>query len=273
MQLNAKGLRGYDPTLNHLRNERKAFVDFVRRQAPDIICLQEFADVKGSVLLSNIALLRDSLQYPYVLFQPTYYQQEPWGRTAFGTAIFSRYPLANRGTLALDSKDFTENLVYADVLLPHGAFRVATAHFQSMHLNWELQPDQLPAHLIEDGHFLTGAFFWQKLHHYQQLHVQHAINIRRFCDSSSMPVALCMDMNTLPNSWVYRQVRGTYTDAFLQYGRGIGSSYKSVLPYVRIDYVLADKAFEVKQFGIMPLAISDHHALLCDIQLSRSTKE
>jgi endonuclease/exonuclease/phosphatase family metal-dependent hydrolase len=54
---------------------------------------------------------------------------------------------------------------------------------------------------------------------------------------------------------------------FLQKGLGVGKSYNSLAPMLRIDYILPDTSFEVKQFDMTDENLSDHSMLITDLKL------
>jgi endonuclease/exonuclease/phosphatase family metal-dependent hydrolase len=77
----------------------------------------------------------------------------------------------------------------------------------------------------------------------------------------------CGDFNDVPNSYTYFQIRGNMQDAFLQKGFGLGRTYTGISPTLRIDYILADKAFTVTQFKKMDVKLSDHYPIVADLQI------
>jgi endonuclease/exonuclease/phosphatase family metal-dependent hydrolase len=76
-------------------------------------------------------------------------------------------------------------------------------------------------------------------------------------------------MNDVPTSYAYWQLRGRRSDAFLEAGFGIGRTFVALAPTLRIDYILADERFNVKQFSVLQNRQSDHLALVTDLQLNQ----
>ncbi|HEY1872287.1 MAG TPA: endonuclease/exonuclease/phosphatase family protein, partial [Chitinophagaceae bacterium] len=85
---------------------------------------------------------------------------------------------------------------------------------------------------------------------------------------SRHPVIVCGDFNDIPNSYTYFTVRGKLRDAFLIKGSGIGRTFNSISPTLRIDYVLPSKEFEVLQFKRVVRNLSDHYMLVADLKLT-----
>ena len=54
-------------------------------------------------------------------------------------------------------------------------------------------------------------------------------------------------------------------DAFLEEGFGIGRTFSSLSPTLRIDYIFADSHFRVGQFKRIARNYSDHYMLVADI--------
>ena len=81
------------------------------------------------------------------------------------------------------------------------------------------------------------------------------------------PVIFCGDFNDVPNSYTYFTVRGNMQDAFLEKGSGIGRSFTSISPTLRIDYILTSNDFSVLQFDRNKRKYSDHYMLVTDLKL------
>ena len=88
-------------------------------------------------------------------------------------------------------------------------------------------------------------------------------------DRSTYPSIITGDFNDVPNSYTYFSIRGNKKDAFLERSFGLGRSFISIAPTLRIDYILPDQQFEVKQFDMVDEALSDHIMLVADIRLRK----
>ncbi|MEL6770789.1 MAG: endonuclease/exonuclease/phosphatase family protein [Bacteroidota bacterium] len=91
---------------------------------------------------------------------------------------------------------------------------------------------------------------------------RHVEAIRALVDAETLPVLISGDFNTTPYTWSFRQLRQSRTDAFRTRGRGWGGTYRADLPFVRIDFVLADPAWEIVRAEVPSLFLSDHKPLL-----------
>ncbi|NBV30468.1 MAG: hypothetical protein EBR98_02805 [Chitinophagaceae bacterium] len=88
-------------------------------------------------------------------------------------------------------------------------------------------------------------------------------------NNSPYPVVLTGDLNDVPNSYTYFKVRGSFKDAFLEKGYGIGRTFRSLSPTLRIDYIFTDPRFSVVQFKREKKDYSDHYMIVADIRHSR----
>ena len=80
---------------------------------------------------------------------------------------------------------------------------------------------------------------------------------------------LCGDFNDVPNSYTYFTLKGIRKDAFLQKSLGIGRTYLSLAPTLRIDYILPGNEFDVLQFDMIDENLSDHLLLVSDLKLKK----
>ena len=78
---------------------------------------------------------------------------------------------------------------------------------------------------------------------------------------------ICGDFNDVPSSYTYFHIRNLRQDAFLIKGLGVGKTYNSLAPMLRIDYILPDTSFNIQQFGMVDENLSDHVMLVSDLKL------
>jgi endonuclease/exonuclease/phosphatase (EEP) superfamily protein YafD len=117
---------------------------------------------------------------------------------------------------------------------------------------------------------LRPATWLPYLRQYRDAYRGRAAEVERLAeaiDRETLPVIVAGDFNEGPFSWAYRRLSrvaggGMRQDAFHVAGRGDGRTYSGRRPVVRIDYVLADPAFEVVDAVVPATTISDHRPLL-----------
>ncbi len=86
--------------------------------------------------------------------------------------------------------------------------------------------------------------------------------IARRIEGESLPVIVAGDFNSTADNWAYRRLRtagAPRADAFRKAGGWHwGRTYHAERPFVRIDFVLADAAFEVTSARTSAVEFSDH---------------
>ncbi len=246
---------------------RLKMFDLLKEQNADILCLQEFIHVDDNPeWYANITDIQKKLNYPYYTY--TYYND---GNPNFilknGTIIFSRFPIVDSGQINFPRPSLREGFVFADIRVKQQTIRVYSTHLQSFQLR---QDDYKKISQIkegEDGIVSNSKSIFAKM---KTAIVNRQIQTdlaRKIMDDSPHPVMFCGDMNDVPNSYTYFTLRGNMQDAFLEKGKGIGRTFSSLSPTLRIDYILADKSFKVKQFKRVVKNYSDHYLLVADLQL------
>jgi len=81
-------------------------------------------------------------------------------------------------------------------------------------------------------------------------------------DAEELPVIVLGDFNDTAYTWTFKRLRGDRADAFNVAGAGSGHTYRSDKPFVRIDFVLVDKAWEVVDAVVPDVRFSDHRPLV-----------
>ena len=77
------------------------------------------------------------------------------------------------------------------------------------------------------------------------------------------------DFNNTPFSWVYRELKQNKNDAFVQAGKGFGSTYNFTFP-LRIDFILVDKCFDIQYFETCNVNYADHFPIIAEIEPSKN---
>lgn len=79
------------------------------------------------------------------------------------------------------------------------------------------------------------------------------------------------DFNTPPRGLCYRRLTRRHSDVFKQEGSGLGYTFPSHRPLMRIDYVFADDVGALGCF-VSDVRASDHRALIADLVIPRKER-
>lgn len=235
----------------------------IQKFEPDVICLQEFNHRNGqNPEADNISLFKKA--YPYHYFSKDYIRDN--GAYQSGCIIFSKYRIIQTERVAYP---VAESLIYADIVVGADTIRIFNTHLQSFKFK-ESDYSDLEKIKEQDEEMLKASKnIVRKMRlAFKRRGVQADI-VRRELDKSPYPSIICGDFNDVPNSYTYFHIKKDLQDAFLKKGFGIGRSFISLAPTLRIDYILPDSVFEVKLFDMVDEGLSDHIMLVSDLQLKK----
>ena len=226
---------------------------------PDVVCMQEFNTATNA---DNIALFQK--RYPYYYFSRDY--QRDGGKYLSGCIIFSKYPMIDSGKIKYP---VAESLIYADILKGEDTIRIYTTHLQSFKFKQEDYEDMEKIKDQPDENLAASKSLVRKMKLAFARRGTQANIVRDEIDKSPYRLIICGDFNDVPNSYAYFRIKGQRQDAFLKKGFAIGRSFISLAPTLRIDYILADRSFEIKQFDLVDENLSDHLMLVSDILVKK----
>jgi len=236
----------------------------LKEQNADIICMQEFYSSSLPRYYDNISFIQKNLGYPYYYFD----FQEDGEKQYFSSVIFSRWPIIDSSITIYPRPSSAEALLHADIKFNDDTIRVFTTHLQSVHFqksDYE-RIDEIKNY--DEGFVSNSKTIFSKLRKGFMKRSLQANTIKEQIAQSNHPLVFCGDFNDIPNSYTYFTVRGKLRDAFLEKGSGIGRTFNSISPTLRIDYILPSKEFEVLQFKRTVRDLSDHYMLVADLKVS-----
>lgn len=239
---------------------RNEIFGMISREAPDIICFQEFYS-DNSPAFNTIDILVKNYGFPYYHAD---YALVKSGKQSYGTATFSKYPIINRNTYRFSNNIYNFAII-TDIVAKSDTFRVFNIHFQSIQLSNEdhLFINDLTRKVEnhnENVHKYSRIF--EKIRNASIPRASQAREIRALVESSPYPVIICTDLNDTPSSFAYRQLTKNLKDAFVESGTGLGNTYIGFLPAFRIDYILYDPFFVSHDYRTLPERLSDHYPIV-----------
>jgi endonuclease/exonuclease/phosphatase family metal-dependent hydrolase len=239
------------------------FFKMLDKLNPDIICLQEFANLGGNYekpmfkrffkqykLFNNVNADALSTNFP----------------TGYGVCIFTRFPIVNKGFLELENQN--SNLtVFADIVVDNDTIRVVNTHLKS--IVFDKQDYEAIETINEVDDTKPGAMrrILYKLKYAFKSRAKQADKIRERLQSTKHKVILCGDFNDSPTSYSYLTIRGNLKDAFRESGQGMSRTYIGKMPSFRIDYILHDNSWKSYNYETNTLNFSDHKMVSCTIAL------
>lgn len=235
----------------------------IKDQNPDIICFQEFfTRRKGEYDL--IDSVKKQLNLKYYYFVPTSgndYEE-------FGLAIFSRYPIKNKGKIPFNEIPGNES-IYADIKVQDKLFRLYNVHFQSISFEKQdydyigkvakMDPEYKSSRRIAG--MLKSAFIRRS----EQVKIMKAAMA-----TCTIPYVIAGDFNDTPASYCVTQITHSLKNAFKEKGRGFGKTYNGAFPNFQIDYIATTKEFDVMNYHISREKLSDHFPVRSDLRLNFS---
>ncbi len=189
----------------------------------DVKCMQEFYSRLGDPYLDVVEKMSGA-GYNFHLSD-----KEPGNqRILEGLAIFTRYPIINKGAL-LFQENSGNNCIYADLKIDSDTVRIYNVHLYSMRIplyaykdpsNYESKMKNL-IRKLKDGAINRSNEIDQLIRHTAEC---------------PYPFLICGDFNDIPYSHNYITLRNHFTNAFEEAGHGFGFSFNHKLFFLRIDH-------------------------------------
>lgn len=237
-------------------------MELIKKQDADVLCFEEYSDLKNPEDSGSHVSEIKNLGFPYYLSVPTDTSSE---RITNGVAIFSKYPIINKGVVNYGRHTNAEHLIFIDINIGKDTFRIFTTHLQSVRFEGKDYQSLSNLKRARDPGFEDSKDIISKLRRGYIFRYGQAQIVRQKLDESPYPAVITGDFNDVPNSNTYFTIKGNLQDAFLKKGYWIGRTYRFISPTLRIDYILADKKFKIKQFQVMHVPYSDHFPIETDL--------
>lgn len=248
---------------------RQAMFDLINEYDPDIACFQEVVAGEDPQAINYLPDIINALNFKDYFF--SYQVRNNFDRHHhFGILILSKFPILHKQTMVNNPDDYNSVFQYADLLVDTDTLRVYNAHLQSLKFTAEnreyLETDMKTKarNIGESKSILSKIRKGLIRRSHQAAFVKDDIN------HSPHPVIFCGDFNDVPVSFAYKTLGAGLKNAFVQKGWGIGNTYSSIAPTLRIDNIFLDKSFSVESFKRIGIELSDHYPIVCDITTEKA---
>jgi endonuclease/exonuclease/phosphatase family metal-dependent hydrolase len=244
-------------------------IDMLKRTNADVICFQEFVFSKKLNFRDSVIPELKEQGYQYGYFVKSKYTMRLYKSAhVTGVVILSKYPITDTAQFNYSDEDFAEPLVYADIKINTKTIRFFTTHLESVRFG---EYDYEALHQLKEpgkASVTQSRVVAWKLKQAYIKRSQQAEMLNEKVKASPYPAIVCGDFNDVPNSYTYFTIKGNLQDAFLKKGSGFGRTFRFISPTLRIDYILADKKFEVQQFNTLDVKYSDHYPVIADFEIN-----
>ncbi len=252
------------------KETRTEIMKLVRSEDPDIICFQEYYTDDNE--FRDTEYLRDSLGYQYHYMRITFDKHvsrensRKENHMQWGLAIFSRHEITDRGLVQL-GQSTANQCMYADIKIEGRLLRVYNTHLQSIHLGYD---DYDTIEELSENQSTSWRKLKNILRKMKRATAARAHQARTLHEAISQypgPKILCGDFNDAPVSYTYQTISGGMKDAFVERGRGFGSSFATKLGVYRIDFMLTDPAIGIHSCRTIHRRLSDHYPIITTLSL------
>lgn len=243
------------------KESRDAIFDKLKTENADILCMQEFFHSPDKRYFRTKDALLSEFRYGHVHDQ---YTNKARNEQHFGIATFSVHPILARGAI-VSSRNPNNLCIWSDIVIGADTIRVYNAHLASYHFGDKdhsfisnIGTDMERTELETGGRRIV-----QLLRDGIRSRSVETKEITAHMRTSPHPVVYCGDLNDVPMSYSYHQLRDRLNDAFVISGKGTGGTYIGDLPRMRIDHIMHDDRIASWGFITHPEEHSDHRAVSC----------
>jgi endonuclease/exonuclease/phosphatase family metal-dependent hydrolase len=239
-------------------------LSLIQQQQPDVIGFQEYyTRRKGQYdMTDSIKKIMQSKECYVESFEGN-------ADEIIGMAIFSRFPIINRGMIPLSEVHGSGNqCMYVDVKKDSATtIRLYSVHLQS--IKFEPQDYQYLDTMSKGSADMQGTRrLGSKLKIAFLKRAEQVFKIKDHAAQCPYPYIISGDFNDTPASFAVNQMQKGLKNAFAEKGFGLGRTYNGDFPNYQIDYVMASRQFNVSSYGIIKKKLSDHYPVVSDLEVS-----
>ena len=229
-----------------------AIYNLVKSESPDIVAFQEYHPMKKFDI--------GDYEYEYLHY--------PSIRKYWGQAIYSKYPIINKGEVDILS-DYN-SVIFVDLDVRGTFIRVYSVHLETLKLDSEDLELDKTFDFSDSNNSISGKVksLVSRIDKGFGRHGTQADMLRDHIDESPYPVIVMGDFNSSAFSYEYKEIKGNLVDAFEVGGNGFGKTF--VFPYfpLRIDFIMGDPNFRLVEFNTLnKRELSDHYPVVASYKI------
>lgn len=225
-------------------------LDLIKKQQPDIICMQEVHDLQGpsGAVFVTLEEIKNNCDFNFSYMSPIYssqYQQRP---NSFGNATLSKIKINEEHTIFTYGEYKTN-------------FDLTVDDFNSRNFQHVVLDSQPNLHVLNHHGYLLG----DTKDGNQETHRQMK-KISDYIKSLKGPVIFAGDLNLAPTTNSIKEIESVLTNLPVKFG--INSTY-SIFNNNNVvcDYIFVNSEVKVQDFQMSEELVSDHKALILEFDV------
>jgi len=243
-------------------NIRSSILNYLDDQDAQIICLQEF-QTYPSKGINTVKEFQERLSFPY--FAESRYVLQSRFKFVDLMLLYSKFPIIRQIELRHQDKSYA---LIADILYNSDTIRLFNIHLESNHFGKnEYEIFSTPENTTVEQPSAQVLPLLSKIAKYSKIRNIQVDKISEIIKNTPYPLIICGDFNDTPATYSYQKLAKNTKDTFIEKGKGYGNTYNGKLPAMRIDYILSDTCFNVNQFEIGKIRLSDHFPIFSTLGL------
>lgn len=233
---------------------------FLNEQNADIISLQEFSTDKTGEFTER-KLLKALKKYKYHHIHYTTKNSRN-----YGLAMFSKHRIIGTGIIHFPNS--SNGCIYTDIKIATDTVRVYNIHLQSVRFDKKENSFLDNISESDDNQKIEGIkLVATRLQKAFIKRATQAQEIKEHINSSKYKTIVCGDFNATPSSYTYNHLKQNMIDSFIEAGKGTGATFEKGFPWLRIDYILTDKSFQIESHNnLSNINSSDHFPISARIR-------
>lgn len=251
MSYNVHEFKGQENRKTLADTNAAAFLELVRENNPDILCLMEYSSGKKVRVTDSLT----ALGYNH------YHSAHGKSTSLSGTVVFSRLPITY-------VKRIDHNMLLVELINDNQQFRLCCVHLDSYALD---DTDREEIEQILHGEMKPESRTLDKVKETILKHeTEWEEKLEPIVSESTVPILMAGDFNDIPSSWLYGQVSKHLDDTYRDKGMGICHTYNGDgFPHFRIDYIFHSKGFQTLSYKRIKTDISDHYPVISSLELAK----
>ncbi len=225
----------------------KKILQWLASEDAEIKCIQEFYNYNRSSIFQSTEIISRKGGYEHYIV-PKFID---WAGAEFGLAIFSKFPIANKGVITFE-KPTNNGAIYADIVVGSDTIRVVNVHLESMHLQQNMLSNS-------DSLLFYSKNIFVSIQKGIKTSASQVNRIYQYLEKSPYPFVITGDLNATPYSYVYQKLNKLAQNSFEAAGNGFGFTYNGKPSFLRIDHQYFSSQLNINKLGTLyQIDFTDH---------------